>query len=121
VSEDVIRVIHAERVYCLSLFIRILIMRHRFSDLVAERAVIGEQDQSEKELDAMTVAHSAALQLISTQLQIAQKGLMTYCKPTLSVAISMSYVCRSSRWGPRDSPTHSSGAHPCRVLIELPS
>ncbi|KAN0128261.1 Fungal specific transcription factor domain containing protein [Lactarius tabidus] len=77
-SEDVIRVIHAERVYCLSLFIRMLIMRHRFSDLVAERAAVGEQDQSEQERDAMTVAHSAALQLISTQLKIAQKGLMTY-------------------------------------------
>ncbi|KAF8259235.1 fungal-specific transcription factor domain-containing protein [Lactarius quietus] len=77
-SEDVIRVIHAERVYCLSLFIRMLIMRHRFSDLVAERAATGELDQSEQERDAMTVAHSAALQLISTQLKIAQNGLMTY-------------------------------------------
>jgi hypothetical protein len=28
----------------------------------------------------MTVAHSVALQLISTYLQVAQKGLMTYCK-----------------------------------------
>lgn len=77
-SEDVIRVTHAERVHCLSLFIRMLIMRHRFSDLVAERAAIGEQEQNEQERDAMTVAHSSALQLISTQLQIAQKGLMTY-------------------------------------------
>ncbi|KAI0266452.1 fungal-specific transcription factor domain-containing protein [Gloeopeniophorella convolvens] len=77
-SEDVIRVTHAERVYCLSLFVRMLIMRHRFSDLVAERAVTGEQEQAERERDAMTVAHSAALQLISTHLQIAQKGLMTY-------------------------------------------
>ena len=81
--EDAIRIIHAERVYCLSLFIRMLIMRHRFSDLVAERAAVGKQDQSEQERDAMTIAHSAALQLISTQLQIAQKGLMTYCKSAL--------------------------------------
>jgi hypothetical protein len=28
----------------------------------------------------MTVAHSVALQLISTHMQVAQKGLMTYCK-----------------------------------------
>jgi len=55
-----------------------LIMRHRFSDLVAERVANGEQEQSDRERDAMTVAHSAALRLISTHLQVAQKGLMTY-------------------------------------------
>ena len=79
-SEDVIRVTHAERIYCLSLFIRMLIMRHRFSDLVAERAADNEQEQSDRERDAMTVAHSVALQLIYTHMQVAQKGLMTYCK-----------------------------------------
>ncbi len=81
-SKDVIRVTHAERVHCLSLFIRMLIMRHRFSDLVAERerAANSEQEQSDRERDAMTVAHSSALQLISTYLEVAQKGLMTYCK-----------------------------------------
>jgi hypothetical protein len=78
VSEDVIRVTHAERIHCLSLFIRMLIMRHRFSDLVAERAVHCEQEQSDRERDAMTVAHSVALQLISAHLQVAQKGLMTF-------------------------------------------
>jgi len=77
-SEDVIRVTHAERIYCLSLFIRMLIMRHRFSDLVAERVADNEQEQSDRERDAMTVAHSVALQLISTHLQVAQKGLMTF-------------------------------------------
>jgi hypothetical protein len=30
----------------------------------------------------MTVAHSTALQLISIYLEVAQKGLMTYCKLT---------------------------------------
>jgi hypothetical protein len=79
-SEDVIRVINAERIHCLSLFIRMLIMRHRFSDLVAERAADSGQEQSDQERDAMTVAHSVALQLISTYLKVAQKGLMTYCK-----------------------------------------
>jgi len=82
-SEDVIRITHAERIHCLSLFIRMLIMRHRFSDLVAERAANNEQEQSDRERDAMTVAHSAALQLISTYLEVAQKGLMTYCKLTM--------------------------------------
>ena len=79
-SEDIIRITHAERIYCLSLFIRMLIMRHRFSDLVAERAADNEQGQSDRERDAMTVAHSVALQLISAHMQVAQKGLMTYCK-----------------------------------------
>jgi transcription factor-like protein len=79
-SEDVIHVTHAGRIHCLSLFIRMLIMRHRFSDLVAERVADTEQEQSDRERDAMTVAHSVALQLISTHLQVAQKGLMTYCK-----------------------------------------
>jgi hypothetical protein len=81
-SKDVIRVTHAERVHCLSLFTRMLIMRHRFSDLVAERAASGEQEQSDPERAAMTAARSAALQLISIYLQIAQKGLMAYCKST---------------------------------------
>lgn len=79
-SKDVIRVTHAERVRCLCLFIRMLIMRHRFSDLVAERTANTEQEQSDRERDAMTVAHSAGLQLISTYLEVAQKGLMTYCR-----------------------------------------
>jgi hypothetical protein len=79
-SEDIIRTTHAERIYCLSFFIRMLIMRHRFSDLVAERAADNEQEQSDRERDAMTVAHSVALQLISAHMQVAQKGLMTYCK-----------------------------------------
>ena len=57
-------------------------MRHRFSDLVAERAANSEQEQSDRERDAMTGAHSSALQLISTYLEVAQKGLMTYCKLT---------------------------------------
>ena len=58
----------------------VLIMRHRFSDLVAKPVADSEQEKSDRERDAMTVAHSVALQLISTHLQIAQKGLMTYCK-----------------------------------------
>jgi hypothetical protein len=87
-SEDVMRVTHAERIYCLSLFIRMLIMRHRFSDLVAERVADNEQEQSDRERDAMTVAHSVALQLISTYLQVAQKGLMTYCKYVLVLSMT---------------------------------
>ncbi|KAI0066865.1 hypothetical protein BV25DRAFT_1796186 [Artomyces pyxidatus] len=77
-SEDVIRVTQAQRLLCLGQFIRMLIMRHRFSELVAERAAVGEQEQSDQECEAMTIAHSAALQIIAAQLHIATKGLMTY-------------------------------------------
>ena len=55
-------------------------MRHRFSDLVAERAAVSEHEQSDCERDAMTMAHSVALQLISAHQKVAQMGLMTYCK-----------------------------------------
>ncbi|THH16205.1 hypothetical protein EW146_g4396 [Bondarzewia mesenterica] len=77
-SEDVIQVTHAKRLHCLELFIRMLIMRHRFSELVAERTATGEQEQGEVECEAMTVAHSCALQIVSAHLHIATKGLMTY-------------------------------------------
>lgn len=49
-SKDVIRVTHAERVHCLCPFIQMLIMRHRFSNLVAERTMNTEQGQSDRDL-----------------------------------------------------------------------
>ena len=79
-SEDVIRVTHSERIHCLDQFVRMLIARHRFSELVAERAAIGDQEQSNQEREDMTLAHSCALQIINAHLQIASKGLMTYCE-----------------------------------------
>ncbi|TFY70865.1 hypothetical protein EVG20_g2137 [Dentipellis fragilis] len=77
-SEDVIRVTHAERLHCLQHFVRMLIMRHRFSEFVAERAAVGDQEQTEVECEAMRIAHSSALQIVTAHMHIATKGLMTY-------------------------------------------
>ncbi|KAI0071201.1 hypothetical protein K474DRAFT_1679582 [Panus rudis PR-1116 ss-1] len=79
-SDDVIRVTQAERLHCLEQFIRMLIQRHRFSEMVAEKAYSGAnyEEQGEAECEAMRVAHSCALQIVSSHLQIAAKGLMTY-------------------------------------------
>ncbi|OBZ78048.1 putative transcriptional regulatory protein C3C7.04 [Grifola frondosa] len=79
-SDDVIRVTQAERLHCVEQYVRMLIQRHRFSEMVAERMQnhISDADQSEAECEAMRVAHSCALQIISSHLHIAAKGLMTY-------------------------------------------
>lgn len=81
-SEDVIRVTQAERLHCLEQFIRMLIHRHRFSEIVAEKAYnqANCEDQGDAECEAMRVAHSCALAIVSSHLQIAAKGLMTYCE-----------------------------------------
>ncbi|KAI0051558.1 hypothetical protein FA95DRAFT_1534316 [Auriscalpium vulgare] len=77
-SEDVIRVTQSYRLHTLGEFVRMLIMRHRFSEFAAERAALGDPDQSDREREAMTIAHSSALKVISAHLHIATKGLMTY-------------------------------------------
>lgn len=84
-SSDVIRVTQAERLHCAEHFVRMLINRHRFSDLVAERMYggTGDDEQSELEKEATTAAHSCALHIVSAYLHIAAKGLMTYCEPHL--------------------------------------
>jgi hypothetical protein len=81
-SSDVIRITQAERLHCAEHYVRMLINRHRFSDLVAERVYSGtaEDEQSESERDATTAAHSCALHIVSAYLHIATKGLMTYCE-----------------------------------------
>lgn len=79
-SGDVLRVTQAERIHCAEQFVRMLLHRHRFSEMVAERAFRGQSpdEQSEAECDAMRAAQACALQIISSHLQIAAKGLMTY-------------------------------------------
>ncbi|RDX49460.1 hypothetical protein OH76DRAFT_1403691 [Lentinus brumalis] len=79
-SSDVIRVTQAERLHCLEQYVRMLIYRHRFSEMVAERMHnhIPDGEQSDAEIEAMRAAHSSALQIISSHLHIAAKGLMTY-------------------------------------------
>ncbi|KAI0794935.1 fungal-specific transcription factor domain-containing protein [Abortiporus biennis] len=81
-SDDVLRVTQAERLHCAEQFVRMLIHRHRFSEIIAERAHnpgMQQDDQTtETELESMRVAHSCALQIVSSHLHIAAKGLMTY-------------------------------------------
>ncbi|KAI0635356.1 fungal-specific transcription factor domain-containing protein [Trametes polyzona] len=79
-SGDVIRVTQAERLHCVEQYVRMLIYRHRFSEMVAERMHnhVPDAEQGEAEIEAMRAAHSCALQIISSHLHIAAKGLMTY-------------------------------------------
>jgi len=80
-SEDTIRLTQAERLYCAEQFVRLLIYRHRFSELVAERTSGPlEEEQTEAEKAALSAAHNSAMQLISAHVNIAKKGLMTYCE-----------------------------------------
>ncbi|KAJ7917090.1 fungal-specific transcription factor domain-containing protein [Mycena leptocephala] len=81
-SEDTIRLTQAVRLHCAEQFVRLLIYRHRFSELVAERTAAADPQmrppQSEVERDAMVKAHFSALQIVSAHLLVAKKGLMTY-------------------------------------------
>ncbi|KAG5636605.1 hypothetical protein H0H81_007430 [Sphagnurus paluster] len=79
-SEDTIRVTQAERLYCAEHFVRLLIYRHRFSELMAERTSGGADDSlpGEQEKAALVAAQNSALQIITTHLHVAKKGLMTY-------------------------------------------
>ncbi|KAH7890582.1 fungal-specific transcription factor domain-containing protein [Phlebopus sp. FC_14] len=76
-SDDVIRVTQAVRLHCAEQFVRMLIHRHRFSNFVAERVYSGSAEE-EFEREAMAAAQSCALQIVSSHMQIAAKGLMTY-------------------------------------------
>ena len=106
-SEDTIRVTQAERLHGAEHFVRILIYRHRFSQLVAERtngSVMEEQTESEKE--ALVSAHHSALQIVNAHVHIAKKGLMTYCS-----FVFIFFTCQSLttifRWRARDSSIDS--------------
>ncbi|KAF8900686.1 fungal-specific transcription factor domain-containing protein [Gymnopilus junonius] len=66
-SEDTIRLTQAARLHCAEHFVRLLIYRHRFSEL-----------QTEAEREALIAAHNSALQIVTTHVHIAKKGLMTY-------------------------------------------
>lgn len=78
-SGEPIRTTQAVRLHCLEQFVRMLIQRHRFSDLVAERK-LGEKEgePTSTERDAMMACNACALQIIYAHRQIAIKGLMTY-------------------------------------------
>jgi len=79
-SQDTIRITQAERLHCAEQFVRLLIYRHRFSELMAERTSGSlEELPSEQEKEALRAAQNSALQIIAAYLHIATKGLMTYC------------------------------------------
>jgi len=107
-SDDTIRLTQAERLHCAEQYVRLLIYRHRFSELVAERTggpVQEEQTDAEKE--ALISAHNAALQIVGAHLHIAKKGLMTYCTCSLELGsiflIPLLTLSSTSRWCPRHS------------------
>ena len=80
-SDNVIRVTQSERLHCLEQFVRMLIQRHRFSELVTERTLNGsEGEQTDAEREAMMSCHACAVQLVHAHVQVAKKGLMTYCE-----------------------------------------
>ena len=80
-SEDKIRITQAERLHCAEQFVRLLIYRHRFSEYLAERTCgPREEEQTNAEKEALIAAHEAALQIVFAHVNIAQKGLMTYCE-----------------------------------------
>lgn len=78
-SEDTIRLTQAERLHCAEQYVRLLIYRHRFSELVAERTSGPvEEEQTDAEREALVAAHNSALQIVGAHVHIAKKGLMTY-------------------------------------------
>ncbi|KAM6495014.1 Fungal specific transcription factor domain containing protein [Amanita muscaria] len=78
-SEDTVRLTQAAKLHCAEHYVRMLIYRHRFSEMVAETTSSGmEGEQSDAERQAMISAHNSALQIVATYVSIAKKGLMTY-------------------------------------------
>jgi len=95
-SEDIIRLTQAERLHCAEHFVRLLIYRHRFSELVAERTSGPiEEEQTEAEQEALVAAHNSALQLVAAHVHIAKRGLMTYCETFLSQFFFFSFLMYS--------------------------
>ncbi|KAK2467633.1 hypothetical protein APHAL10511_000488 [Amanita phalloides] len=75
-SEDTIRLTQAAKLYCAEHYVRMLIYRHRFSEMVAERTTGGmDGEQSEAEMQAMVSAHNSALQIVTTQLRFLDPKL----------------------------------------------
>ena len=116
-SGDVIRVTQAERFHCVEQFVRMLIHRHRFQELLAERWYIGSEEQSEAEMKAIIDAHTCTLQILTAHIHIATKGLMTYCECRSCLTHAIPDL--PSRWHPCHPPTDPSRKdYHCR-LVEL--
>lgn len=118
-GEDTVRVTQAERLHCAEHFVRLLIYRHRFSQLVAERTGPGkvDEEQSDAEKEAMIAAHNSALQLITTHLLVARKGLMTYCKFLNFFSPMCLYY--GDRWCTCYSSTNGRWPHPGGGIAQL--
>ncbi|KAI5823903.1 hypothetical protein K523DRAFT_324948, partial [Schizophyllum commune Tattone D] len=135
-SDDVIRVTQAVRLHCTEQFVRLLIYRHRISQLVAARAQQSQNpgvykpnaaDTAAREREAMVAAHRCALQLVAAYLHVATRGLMTYygvhvihqltqAGRTL-VAVLLNCKCDCGRQG--EAPSEANPARPnCRCGLE---
>jgi Fungal specific transcription factor domain len=118
-SDDVIRVTQAERFHCAEQFVRMLIYRHRFSELVAERLHNGDEEQSEAEGEAIRAAHECTLRIVAAHLHIAAKGLMTYCEWRTGLVSFIDFQFRRHRWCSCYTPVDSGWPHYRRGLDEL--
>lgn len=120
-SGDVIRVTQAERFHCVEQFVRMLIHRHRFQELLAERWYNGPEEQSEAEMKAIIDAHTCTLQIVTAHIHIATKGLMTYCMYLLRVLHTPPDL--PSRRNPRHPPTDPSRKdyHCCLAELHIAS
>lgn len=116
-SGDVIRVTQAERFHCVEQFVRMLIHRHRFQELLAERWYNGSEEQSEAEMKAIVDAHTCTLQIVTAHIHIATKGLMTYCESSSCLLHALPDLL--SRRHPRHSPINPSRKNHHRHLVEL--
>jgi hypothetical protein len=111
-SDDVLRVTQAERLHCMEQFVRMLIHRHRFSELVADRTRTGSEEQSEAECDAIRAAHACALQIVSSHLHIGLKGMMTWCELLLlELGVHADGLLSCIRWRPCHPSAHAGRSH----------
>jgi len=109
--DDTIRLTQAVRLHCAEQYVRLLIYRHRFSELVAERTngAVDTDEQTEQEKEALIAAHNAALQIVGSHLHIAKKGLMTYCKQWNFYHL-LCLANSTCRWRPRYPSTDAGGS-----------
>ena len=122
-SDNVIRVTQSERLHCLEQFVRMLMQRHRFSECVAERTLgagEGEGEQTDAEREAMMASHNCALQLVHSHMQVAKKGLMTYCEWPIPSFNCLECLCMMRcRWRARHSSVDPGWADAHRCLTQL--
>jgi hypothetical protein len=103
-SMDVVRITQAERLHCFEYYIRMLIYRHRFSVCAAARVANSiDMPKTEAEFEAIKGVHACASRIIAVHLNIATRGLMTYC------------MYPSHLRSNRPVNEHGNRRHPCRT------